>query len=224
MTVEWTTFAQSQTRFPVKGMLTGPITILQWSFVREDQPRSKTAQQIALAIRNEVQDLENSGIAFIQVDEPAFREGLPLKKSKWSDYFSWAGNAFRLAVSCVKDQTQVHTHMCYCEFADIIQVIAELDADVISIESSRSQMKLLSTFADYKYPNEIGPGVFDIHSPRVPSVEEMVFLLREANKVIPADQLWVNPDCGLKTRQYAEVKKSLDNMVQAAKIVRELQD
>lgn len=220
MTVEWIKYASSLTDLPVKAMLTGPITTLQWSFVRIDQPRSQTAKQIALAIRDEVTDLEKVGVHFIQVDEPAFREGLPLKKNRWEDYLAWAGDAFKLAVCSVKNETQIHTHMCYGEFADIIQAIASLDADVISIESSRSQMKLLDTFAKYKYPNEIGPGVFDIHSPRIPSVEEIVLLLTKAKEVISENQLWVNPDCGLKTRQYSEVKSALTNMVKAAKIMR----
>jgi len=222
MTVEENVYTQSLTKRPVKGMLTGPITILQWSFVREDQTRDQTAQQIALAIRDEVRDLVATGSQIVQVDEPAFREGLPLKRSRWADYLKWASSAFRLSTSGEADTVQIHTHMCYAEFSDIIDAISALDADVISIESSRSQMKLLGVFAqpDHKYPNEIGPGVFDIHSPKVPTAEEMAQLLREALKVIDAQQLWVNPDCGLKTRSWEEVKQQLGNMVTAAKVVR----
>jgi 5-methyltetrahydropteroyltriglutamate--homocysteine methyltransferase len=220
MTVEWAQYAQSITRRPVKGMLTGPITILQWSFVRDDQPRSETARQIALAIRDEVRDLESAGLQIIHIDEPALREGLPLRTAEWNEYLRWAVNAFRLCSSGVKDETQIHTHMCYCEFDDIIASIAELDADVISIETSRSNMELLETFADFKYPNEIGPGVWDIHSPRVPTPEEMLALIRAATKVIPPDRLWVNPDCGLKTRRWEEVLPALKNMVAAARTAR----
>jgi len=220
MTVEWSAYAQSLTDLPMKGMLTGPITILCWSFVRNDQSREKTAKQIALAIRDEVVDLEKAGIRVIQIDEPALREGLPLRESNWPAYLTWAVEAFRLSASGVKDTTQIHTHMCYAEFNDIIDSIGALDADVISIETSRSQMELLDAFGEYKYPNEIGPGVYDIHSPRIPSVAEMVALLEKAAKVIPADQLWVNPDCGLKTRGWAEVKPALQNMVAAAKELR----
>jgi 5-methyltetrahydropteroyltriglutamate--homocysteine methyltransferase len=216
MTVRWSTFAQEQTRKPMKGMLTGPITILQWSFVRDDQPRAETARQIALAILDEVRDLEAVGISVIQVDEPALREGLPLRRSDWTPYLRWSVDAFRLATAGVADRTQIHTHMCYCEFNDIIQAIAELDADVISIESSRSEMELLEAFRTFHYPNEVGPGVWDIHSPRVPSVEEMSGLLRKALQVLPRKQVWVNPDCGLKTRGWPEVKESLGNMVAAA--------
>lgn len=221
MTVKWTTYAQSLTTKPVKGMLTGPVTILQWSFVRNDQPRSKTAMQIALAILDEVLDLERAGISIIQVDEPAIREGLPILMSDWAKYLDWAVKAFRLSVSGVKPQTQIHTHMCYSEFNDIIEAIAAMDADVITIETSRSQMELLDAFADFKYPNDIGPGVYDIHSPRVPTVQEMVELLQKATKVIPTDQLWVNPDCGLKTRGWDETREALVNMLEAAKIMRE---
>ena len=216
MTVKWSSFAQSLTPKWVKGMLTGPVTILQWSFVRNDQPRSETCIQIALAIRDEVVDLENAGIKIIQIDEPAIREGLPLRKEEWATYLDWAVKAFRISASGVKDDTQIHTHMCYSEFNDIIQSIADMDADVITIECSRSQMELLDTFADFKYPNEIGPGVYDIHSPRVPSSTEMVKLLEKASAVIPVDQLWVNPDCGLKTRHWDETKKALIEMVAAA--------
>lgn len=221
MTVRWAAYAQSLTEKWVKGMLTGPVTILQWSFVRNDQPRSETCTQIALAIRDEVIDLEKAGIKIIQIDEPAIREGLPLRKADWQNYLEWAVRAFRISASGVKDDTQIHTHMCYSEFNDIIQHIADMDADVITIECSRSQMELLDAFADFKYPNEIGPGVYDIHSPRVPAKEEMVFLLEKARKVIPAAQLWVNPDCGLKTRHWDETKKALTEMVAAAKVLRE---
>lgn len=217
MTVYWSQYAQSLTDKWVKGMLTGPVTILQWSFVRDDQPRNITCQQIALAIRDEVRDLENAGIRIIQIDEPAIREGLPLRKSGWSDYLKWAVEAFKISSCGVDDATQIHTHMCYSEFNDIIQNIADMDADVITIECSRSQMELLNAFADFKYPNEIGPGVYDIHSPRVPSKEEMVELLQKAQKVIPANLLWVNPDCGLKTRHWEETEKALIAMVSAAK-------
>lgn len=220
MTVEWIKYASSLTQRPVKGMLTGPITILQWSFVRADQLRRSTAFQIALAIREEVVDLESAGIRHVQVDEPAFREGLPLKKSQWKEYLTWATEAFKLAVCGVKNETKIHTHMCYCDFKDIIHDIAGLDADVLSIESTRSRMKLLSTFAEVKYANDIGPGVYDVHSPRVPSVEEIVALLKEANKYIPSESIWVNPDCGLKTREAHQVKQALANMIQAAKILR----
>nr|WP_315195137.1 5-methyltetrahydropteroyltriglutamate--homocysteine S-methyltransferase [uncultured Flavobacterium sp.] len=220
MTVKWAEFAQSLTPKWVKGMLTGPVTILQWSFVRNDQPRSETCTQIALAIRDEVVDLEKAGIKIIQIDEPAIREGLPLRKEEWASYLDWAIKAFRISASGVADDTQIHTHMCYSEFNDIIQNIADMDADVITIECSRSQMELLDAFADFKYPNEIGPGVYDIHSPRVPSNEEMVHLLEKAASVIPANQLWVNPDCGLKTRHWDETKKALIEMVNAAKKMR----
>jgi len=220
MTVEWATYAQSLTKLPVKGMLTGPVTILQWSFVRDDQHRSETCRQIGLAIRDEVVDLEAAGIKVIQIDEPAIREGLPLRKDRWNDYLEWAVNCFRLSASGVRDATQIHTHMCYSEFNDMIEAIGKMDADVISMETSRSQMELLQAFRDYKYPNEIGPGVYDIHSPRVPSEEEMEALLRKACEVISADQLWVNPDCGLKTRRWEEVKPSLTRMVSAAKKLR----
>ncbi|MDR4890568.1 MULTISPECIES: 5-methyltetrahydropteroyltriglutamate--homocysteine S-methyltransferase [unclassified Chryseobacterium] len=217
MTVYWSQYAQSQTEKWVKGMLTGPVTILQWSFVRDDQPRSETCKQIALAIRDEVVDLEKAGIRIIQIDEPAIREGLPLRKADWQNYLKWAVEAFRISASGVEDATQIHTHMCYSEFNDIIENIADMDADVITIECSRSQMELLNAFADFKYPNEIGPGVYDIHSPRVPSKEEMIELLRKAQNVIPANQLWVNPDCGLKTRHWEETEKALIAMVAAAK-------
>ena len=220
MTVEWSKYAQSLTKRPMKGMLTGPITILCWSFVRNDQSREKTAKQIALAIRDEVSDLEKAGIKVIQIDEPALREGLPLRDADREAYLKWSVEAFRLSASCVEDSTQIHPHMCYADFNDIIDSIGALDADVISIETSRSQMELLDAFGTYKYPNEIGPGVYDIHSPRIPSVQEMVDLLEKAAKVLPVDQIWVNPDCGLKTRSWAEVKPALANMVEAAKQLR----
>lgn len=221
MTVRWSAYAQSLTDRPVKGMLTGPVTILQWSFVRNDQPRSTTTYQIALAILDEVQALEKAGIKIIQIDEPAIREGLPLRKADQEEYLNWAVRAFRVSSSNVDDDTQIHTHMCYSEFNDVIEHIAAMDADVITIETSRSQMELLDAFAgDFKYPNDIGPGVYDIHSPRVPSTEEMVELLRKAKAVVPAEQLWVNPDCGLKTRAWPETKAALESMVEAAKILR----
>jgi 5-methyltetrahydropteroyltriglutamate--homocysteine methyltransferase len=221
MTVRWTSYAQSLTSKPVKGMLTGPVTILQWSFVRNDQPRSETCTQIALAIRDEVVDLEKAGIHVIQIDEPAIREGLPLRKENWEEYLNWAVRAFRISASGVKDATQIHTHMCYSEFNDIIEHIANMDADVITIECSRSQMELLDVFAEFKYPNEIGPGVYDIHSPRVPSRDEIILLMEKAKAVIPPDQLWVNPDCGLKTRGWNETKAALMEMVSAAKELRQ---
>ncbi|MBD1384941.1 5-methyltetrahydropteroyltriglutamate--homocysteine S-methyltransferase [Mucilaginibacter rigui] len=220
MTVKWSAYAQSLTNKWMKGMLTGPVTILQWSFVRNDQPRSETCMQIALAIRDEVCDLEKAGIKIIQIDEPAIREGLPLRKADWATYLDWAVKAFRISAGGVQDDTQIHTHMCYSEFNDIIQSIADMDADVITIETSRSQMELLDVFADFKYPNEIGPGVYDIHSPRVPNKDEMTHLLKKARAVIPDSQLWVNPDCGLKTRGWDETKKALTEMVAAAKEMR----
>lgn len=220
MTVRWSAFAQSLTDRPMKGMLTGPITILQWSFVRDDQPRKDTCYQIALAIRDEVADLEKAGIKAIQIDEPAIREGLPLRRADWDEYLKWAVESFRLSAACVEDKTQIHTHMCYSEFNDIIQSIADLDADVISIETSRSQMELLDAFVDFKYPNEIGPGVYDIHSPRIPSKQEMVDLLDKAAHLLPENLIWVNPDCGLKTRGWKEVKPALEHMVDAAKEMR----
>lgn len=220
MTVEWSVYAQSLTKKIMKGMLTGPVTILQWSFVRDDQPRSTTARQIALSIRDEVADLEKAGIKMIQIDEAAFREGLPLRQSDWQAYLDQAVENFRLTSCCVADTTQIHTHMCYSEFNSIIASIAAMDADVISIETSRSHMRLLQAFSDYKYPNEIGPGVYDIHSPRIPSVKEMVDLLEKAREVLQERQIWVNPDCGLKTRGWKEVEPSLKNMVEAAKLMR----
>ena len=216
ITVSWTAYAQSLTQRPMKGMLTGPITILQWSFVRDDQPRSATAQQIALAIRDEVVDLEAAGIGIIQIDEPAIREGLPLRRARWNEYLQWAARAFRISASGVADKTQVHTHMCYAEFNDILPEIAAMDADVITIETSRSDMELLRGFGDFRYPNAIGPGVYDIHSPRVPSTDDMVRLIKKAAEVIPSGNLWVNPDCGLKTRAWPETRAALHNMVEAA--------
>jgi 5-methyltetrahydropteroyltriglutamate--homocysteine methyltransferase len=220
MSVEWAAYAQSLTDRPVKGMLTGPITMLQWSFVRDDQPRAETALQIALAVRDEVADLEGAGIRLVQIDEPALREGLPLRRAGWREYLDWAVRAFRLASSGVRDETQIHTHMCYAEFGDIIEAVGALDADALSIETSRSQMELLGAFARYHYPNGIGPGVYDIHSPRVPARAEMVDLVRKALAVLAADQLWVNPDCGLKTRRWEEVRPALLEMVAAAREVR----
>jgi 5-methyltetrahydropteroyltriglutamate--homocysteine methyltransferase len=220
MTVIWSAFAQSLTDKPMKGMLTGPVTMLQWSFVRNDQPRETTALQIALALRDEVRDLESAGIGMIQIDEPAFREGLPLKARDWPRYLDWAVRAFKIASSGVADETQIHTHMCYSEFNDILPWIAALDADVITIETSRSDMELLDGFGEFAYPNDIGPGVYDIHSPRVPRIEEMVRLLRKAREVIPDERLWVNPDCGLKTRGWPETCAALANMAEAARLLR----
>lgn len=220
MTVKWSKYAQSLTDRQMKGMLTGPITILFWSFKRDDVSYETSCKQIALAIRDEVSDLEKAGIKVIQIDEPAIREGLPLRAEDRPAYLKWAVESFKLSSCTVEDSTQIHTHMCYSEFNDIIDSIGALDADVISIETSRSQMELLDAFVSYKYPNEIGPGVYDIHSPRIPSTEEMADLLEKAAKVIPADQIWVNPDCGLKTRGWAEVEPALKNMVEAAKQMR----
>ena len=220
MTVEWIKFAQSQTLKVMKGMLTGPVTILNWSFVRDDQPRSTSCAQLALAIRQEVLDLEKAGIKVIQIDEAALREGLPLRKSQWKEYLDWAVGAFRIAANGVGDQTQIHTHMCYSEFNDIISSIADMDTDVITIETSRSDMELLDAFDNFKYPNEIGPGVYDIHSPNIPTQEHIVSLMQKAAQKIPAERLWVNPDCGLKTRQWSEVTPALTNMVAAAKTLR----
>jgi len=197
----------------MKGMLTGPVTMLNWSFVRDDQPRSVTCYQLALAIRAEVLDLERAGVRIIQIDEAALREGLPLRKSQWQHYLDWAVESFRIAANGVQDETQIHTHMCYSEFNDIIASIAAMDADVITIETSRSDMKLLDAFDQFKYPNEIGPGVYDIHSPNIPTEEHIVQLMHKAAKQISAERLWVNPDCGLKTRAWAEVIPALRNMV-----------
>ena len=221
MTVDTARFAQSLSTRPVKGMLTGPITMLQWSFVRDDQPREATALQLALAIRDEVNDLQQAGIAIIQIDEPALREGLPLQKAAWAHYLGWAVRAFKLSASVAADNTQIHTHMCYAEFNDILPAIAAMDADVITIETSRSAMELLDAFGEFSYPNDIGPGVYDIHSPRVPTIEAMEKLMKRAANVVPAERLWVNPDCGLKTRGWAETKLALQNMVSVAKSLRE---
>ncbi len=220
MTVAWSAYAQSLTEKPVKGMLTGPVTILQWSFVRDDQPRETTCRQLALALRQEVVDLEAAGIAVIQIDEPAFREGLPLRRADWSRYLDWAVDCFRLSTAGVKEETQIHTHMCYSEFNDIIEAIAAMDADVITIETSRSNMELLAAFEDFQYPNDIGPGVYDIHSPNVPDTEWMVALMQKAAQRLHPQRLWVNPDCGLKTRGWAETEAALVRMVGAAQALR----
>ncbi|VVE12122.1 5-methyltetrahydropteroyltriglutamate--homocysteine S-methyltransferase [Pandoraea anhela] len=220
MTVEWIQYAQSLTDKPMKGMLTGPVTILNWSFVRDDQPRSVSCFQLALAIREEVLDLERAGVRVIQIDEAALREGLPLRRAQWQTYLDWAVESFRIAANGVQDNTQIHTHMCYSEFNDIIAAIADMDADVITIETSRSDMELLDAFDSFQYPNEIGPGVYDIHSPNIPTQAHMVALMQKAAQRIPAERLWVNPDCGLKTRQWAEVIPALQNMVAAAKTLR----
>lgn len=220
MTVRWSDYARSLTDRPMKGMLTGPVTVLQWSFVRDDQPRADTCRQIALALRDEVADLEAAGIPAIQIDEPALREGLPLQRRAWAAYLDWAVDCFRLTAAVAKPGTQIHTHMCYSEFNDIIEAIAALDADVITIETSRSDMELLGAFEDFEYPNEIGPGVYDIHSPNTPSVEWMVDLMEKAARRIPVERLWVNPDCGLKTRTWAEVEPALRNLVEAARRLR----
>jgi len=221
MTIEWLEYAQSLTKVPVKGMLTGPVTILSWSFVRDDQPHKDTALQIALALRDEVTDLEKAGIKIIQIDEPAFREALPLKKKDWQNYLDWAVYSFKISSSSVADETQIHTHMCYSEFNDVIQSIAALDADVITLETSRGNMELLKAFEVFKYPNDIGPGVYDIHSPRIPTTAEIVEQLEKMLKYIPLNRLWVNPDCGLKTRNWREVQEALHNMVAAAKLLRQ---
>jgi len=220
MTVAWTKYAQSLTAKPMKGMLTGPVTILNWSFVRDDQPRSVSCYQLALAIREEVLDLEKAGVKIIQIDEAALREGLPLRKAQWQEYLDWAVESFRITTNGVKDETQIHTHMCYSEFNDIIKSIADMDADVITIETSRSDMELLDAFDDFNYPNEIGPGVYDIHSPNIPTEEHIVQLMKKAAERVPAERLWINPDCGLKTRQWDEVIPALTNMVAAAKKLR----
>src|SRR5690606_26645245 len=220
ITVEWATYAQSRTQRPVKGMLTGALTMLKWSFVRDDEPLAHTCRTLALALRDEVAALERAGIRIIQVDEPAFREALPLRRAAREDYLRWAVECFRIATSGVRDRTQIHTHMCYSEFGDVIDAIAALDADVISIESARSQMELLPEFAKHDYPGDIGLGIYDIHSPRVPAREEMEALLERALSVLDPDRVWVNPDCGLKTRRWSEVMPALENMVQAARAVR----
>ena len=221
MTVRWAEYAQSLSERPVKGMLTGPVTILNWSFVRDDQPRSETCRQIALAIRDEVVDLEAAGISIIQIDEPALREGLPLRRSDWPAYLGWAVPCFRLSASGVRDDTQIHTHMCYAEFNEIIEAISDLDADVISIENSRSDAELLQVFRDFRYDKEIGPGVYDIHSPRVPPTEEMVERLEQVTGALDPRLVWVNPDCGLKTRRYEETVPALEHLVEAARTLRE---
>lgn len=220
MTVAWSAYAQSLTTKPVKGMLTGPVTILQWSFVRDDQPRQTTCRQLALALRDEVQDLEAAGIGLIQIDEPAFREGLPLRRAQWQTYLNWAVDCFRLSTGGVRDDTQIHTHMCYSEFNDIIAAIAAMDADVITIETSRSNMELLEAFENFHYPNDIGPGVYDIHTPNVPQEDWMVDLMKKAASRLPAERLWVNPDCGLKTRGWPETRAALLAMVSAAQALR----
>jgi 5-methyltetrahydropteroyltriglutamate--homocysteine methyltransferase len=220
MTVAWSTFAQSLTPRPVKGMLTGPVTMMQWSFVRDDLPRETVCRQIALALRDEVVDLEAAGIHAIQIDEPALREGLPLRAAERQTYLDYAVECFRLASAGAQDTTQIHTHMCYSDFNDIVEAIGALDADVISIESARSRMELLDAFGSYDYPNEIGPGVYDIHSPRIPSAAEMCRLILEAARRISVEQLWVNPDCGLKTRGWPEVEPALRNLVAAARQAR----
>jgi 5-methyltetrahydropteroyltriglutamate--homocysteine methyltransferase len=227
MTVEWSAYAQSLTSKPVKGMLTGPATILKWSFVRDDQPLRDTCRQIALAIRAEVVDLERAGIKIIQIDEPALPEGLPLKRKEWESYLNWAVDCFKLASSGVRDETQIHTHMCYCEFNEILDAIAALDVDVISFEGSRSHMEILDGFrqtstrsSGFDFPSDVGPGIYDIHSPRVPSVEEITALLERALAIIPADRLWINPDCGLKTRGWHEIIPAIKNMVLAAQGMR----
>ena len=221
MTVEWIRYAQSLTKKPLKGMLTGPVTILNWSFVRDDQPRRETCLQLALAIREEVLDLEASGARIIQIDEAALREGLPLRQADWKNYLDWAIESFRISANGVRDETQIHTHMCYSEFNDIIEAIARMDADVITIETSRSDMELLDAFRGFHYPNDIGPGVYDIHSPNIPDSEQIRSLMIKAAERIPAERLWVNPDCGLKTRQWEEVRPALKSMVAAARELRE---
>ena len=224
MTVKWITYAQSLTSKPMKGMLTGPVTILNWSFVRDDQPRSASCRQLALAIRQEVLDLEAAGVHVIQIDEAALREGLPLRRSQWPEYLDWAVESFRIAANGVADETQIHTHMCYSEFNDIIEAIAQMDADTITIETSRSDMELLDAFENFKYPNQIGPGVYDIHSPNIPKEEYILGLMHKASERIPAERLWVNPDCGLKTRQWEEVIPALTNMVAAARKLRSAEE
>jgi len=221
ITIAWSKFAQEQTDRIMKGMLTGPVTVLHWSFIRDDQPKADTCLQIAVALRHEVNDLESAGIKIIQIDEPAYREGLPLRKSDWANYLEWASKAFRICASGVDDKTQIHTHMCYSEFGDILPAIAAMDADVISIETTRSNMDLLDSFVDFKYPNDIGPGVWDIHSPRIPSVSEIQSLIQKAIDVLPIENLWINPDCGLKTRNWEETKQALINLVAATENIRQ---
>lgn len=220
MTVEWACYAQSLTSRPVKAMLTGPVTILKWSFVRDDLPEADTCFQVALALRDEVADLQTKGLRVIQVDEPAMREGLPLRKAGQANYLRWSVDAFRLATAIAENQTQIHTHMCYADFSEILWAIREMDADVISMEAARSHMELLEAFRANNYPDDIGPGVYDIHSPRIPSEAEMESLLRQVLSVFPSDRVWVNPDCGLKTRKWDEVKAALPNMVRAAQKLR----
>ena len=220
MTVYWSTYAQSLTKRPMKGMLTGPVTMFKWSFVRNDIPLSEVAKQIALALNDEVLDLEKAGIKVIQIDEPAIREAMPLKKSQWKEFLDWACESFRLSSTGAEDSTQIHTHMCYSEFNDILDAIASMDADVITIETSRSDMELLNAFGDFKYPNDIGPGVYDIHSPRVPTDAEVEHLLRKAMEVVPVERLWVNPDCGLKTRGWKETLEQLDVMMRVTEKLR----
>ncbi|MFE0424951.1 5-methyltetrahydropteroyltriglutamate--homocysteine S-methyltransferase, partial [Streptomyces sp. NPDC058953] len=220
MTVRWTSYAQSLTARPVKGMLTGPVTMLAWSFVRDDQPLADTARQVALALRDEVADLEAAGTAVVQVDEPALRETLPLRAADRPGYLAWATEAFRLTTSGVAAGTQIHTHMCYAEFGDVVEAIDDLDADVISLEAARSHMQVAHELADHGYPRAAGPGVYDIHSPRVPSVDEAAALLRTGLTALPPERLWVNPDCGLKTRGWPETRASLENLVAAARTVR----
>ncbi|MFB6258547.1 MAG: 5-methyltetrahydropteroyltriglutamate--homocysteine S-methyltransferase, partial [Flavobacteriales bacterium] len=220
MTLEFSKYADSLTEKPVKGMLTGPVTIFQWSFPRNDIPWQETVQQIALAVRDEVEDLEGAGLSDIQIDEPALREGLPLRRADWKAYLDRAVEAFRIASCPVKDSTRVHTHMCYSEFNDIIEHIAALDADVITIECARSRMELLDAFVDFQYPNDIGPGVYDIHSPRIPSAEDVASLLEKAASVLPADRIWANPDCGLKTREWKDVEEALPRMIEGARKMR----
>lgn len=220
MTVEWIRYAQSLTTKPVKGMLTGPVTILGWTFAREDLSREAIANQIALALRDEVADLQAAGVKIIQIDEPAIREGLPLKQSQWQAYLDWAVNAFKISAAGAASQTQIHTHMCYSEFNQIIASVAALDADVITIETSRSDMDLLKAFEAFAYPNEIGPGVYDIHSPNIPDIDTITALIDKAATLIPIERLWINPDCGLKTRNWTETEAALTNMVAAAHILR----
>ncbi|MEH6379947.1 5-methyltetrahydropteroyltriglutamate--homocysteine S-methyltransferase, partial [Streptomyces sp. KLMMK] len=220
MTVRWTRFAQSVAGRPVKGMLTGPVTMLAWSFVRDDQPLGETARQVALALRDEVNDLEAAGTSVIQVDEPALRETLPLRAADHAGYLAWATESFRLSTSGVRPDTQIHTHMCYAEFGDVLQAIDDLDADVISLEAARSHMQVAAELAVAGYPREVGPGVYDIHSPRIPGADEAAALLRKGLEAIPGERLWVNPDCGLKTRGWTEVRASLENLVTAARTVR----
>ena len=221
MTVYWSTYAQSLTKRPMKGMLTGPVTMFKWSFVRDDIPLSEVAKQIALALNDEVLDLEKAGIKVIQIDEPAIREAMPLKKAQWDEFLAWACESFRLSSTGAEDSTQIHTHMCYSEFNDILPAIASMDADVITIETSRSDMELLTAFGDFKYPNDIGPGVYDIHSPRVPTEAEVEHLLRKAMEVVPVERLWVNPDCGLKTRGWKETVEQLEVMMAVTKKLRQ---